>query len=226
MTKLAIFDLDGTLINTIADLGTAVNHALALKNLPGHDMETYLTMVGRGVRKLVADALCASMGEKPQDSLVDSCLADFTSYYMEHIDVLTRPYPGVLEVVKRLDAEGWMLAVASNKFQAGTEKLVGGMFPGIPWVAVFGNREGKPLKPDTALVDEIVGLAEQRAAGKVDKIVYIGDSETDMKTAQNAGLPAVAVTWGFRTREELEAAGAVNFADTAEEMYELIVNLK
>lgn len=226
MTKLAIFDLDGTLINTIADLGTAVNHALSLRGIPGHDMDSYLAMVGRGVRNLVIDALRASLGHTPEDALTDACLADFKAYYMEHIDVYTRPYPGVGEAVARLSSEGWMLAVASNKFQAGTERLVGGLFGDIPWVAVFGNREGKPLKPDTALVDEIVGLAEQRAAGKVDKIVYIGDSETDMKTAQNAGLPAVAVTWGFRTREELEAAGAVNFADTAEEMYELIVNSK
>lgn len=226
MTKLAIFDLDGTLIDTIKDLGTAVNHALSLRNLPVHDMDTYLAMVGRGVRNLVVDALRASTGQTPDDALADAALADFKAYYMEHIDIYTRAYPGVSDAVKRLHEEGWMLAVASNKFQSGTEKLVGGIFPDIPWVAVFGNREGKPLKPDTALVDEIVELAEKRAGSSIDKIVYIGDSEIDMKTAQNAGLPAVAVTWGFRTREELEAAGAVNFADTADRMYELVTSLE
>lgn len=220
MAKLAIFDLDGTLLNTIADLGTAVNHALSLRGFPLHSLEAYRGMVGHGVRNLITSAL----PEEHKD-MVEECLKDFLSYYIDHIYVHTRPYAGVQDAVERLNAEGWLLAVASNKFQAGTEKLIGSIFPHIPWVAVFGNREGKPLKPDTALVEEIIALAEAKSGSALEKIVFVGDSETDMKTAQNAGLPAVAVTWGFRTREELTAAGAVNFADTAEEMYRLVTTL-
>lgn len=221
MARLVIFDLDGTLLNTIADLGTAVNHALSLRGFPLHSLEAYRGMVGHGVRNLITRAL----PEEHKD-MVEECLKDFLSYYIDHIDVLTRPYEGVKEIVGRLNSEGWLMAVASNKFQAGTEKLVGSIFPHIPWVAVFGNREGKPLKPDTALVEEIIALAEAKSGSALEKIVFVGDSETDMKTAQNAGLPAVAVTWGFRTREELTEAGAVNFAETAEEMFRLITTIR
>lgn len=217
MARLVIFDLDGTLLNTIADLGTAVNHALSLRGFPLHSLEAYRGMVGHGVRNLITRAL----PEEHKD-MVEECLKDFLSYYIDHIDVLTRPYEGIKETVNRLNDEGWLLAVASNKFQAGTEKLISSIFPEIPWVAVFGNREGKPLKPDTALVEEIMALAKEKTDGTLEKVVFVGDSETDMKTAQNAGLPAVAVTWGFRTREELVAANAVHFADNAEEMYRLV----
>lgn len=219
MRNLVIFDLDGTLLNTIDDLGTAVNHALSLRELPRHTMEEYVGMVGHGVRNLLTKALPEGKG-----NLADECLVDFKAYYMEHIDVHTRPYPGISELVKKLSQEGYLLAVASNKFQSGTEKLVSSIFPDIPWIAVFGNRDGFPLKPDPALIEEIRNLAwntlpEGETLGET---ILVGDSETDMKTAQNAGIPSIAVTWGFRTKEELVAAGAKNFADTAEEIYKFV----
>lgn len=216
MKNLIIFDLDGTLLNTIDDLGCAVNHALSLRALPLHSMEEYRTMVGNGVRRLIERAL-------PEEAagLADECLSDFMDYYVEHIDVHTRPYPGMDALVSRLAEEGCLLAVASNKFQTGTEKLVGKFFPGIDFVAVFGNRPGAPLKPDPALIREIAGLARERCREDVN-ILMIGDSDTDMKTAANAGIASVAVCWGFRSRKELEQAGAVRFAETAEELYGLI----
>lgn len=217
MDRLVIFDLDGTLIDTIEDLGTAVNHALALRNLPGHSMEEYRAMVGHGVRKLVEDSL-------PEGSkgLTDECLRDFLDYYVEHIDVHTRPYPGMQKLAARLDREGYALAVASNKFQAGTEKLIAEFFPGIDFVAVCGNRTGFPLKPDPALIEWICEAAKKRSGAAEVQTILVGDSDTDMKTAANAGIPAVAVTWGFRSRKELGAAGAVNFAGSSEELYKAI----
>jgi len=222
MRKLIIFDLDGTLLNTIDDLGTAVNHALGLRGLPQHTMEEYVGMVGHGVRNLLTKALPEDKSE-----LVDECLADFKAYYMDHIDVYTRPYAGMKEMVLRLGQEGYLLAVASNKFQAGTEKLIASLFPEIDWVAVFGNREGFPLKPDPALIEEIQGLAKQKLSEREElgATILVGDSDTDMKTAQNAGIPSVAVTWGFRTREELIEAKAEHFADSAEEVYNYIISI-
>ena len=220
MKNLIIFDLDGTLLNTIDDLGCAVNHALALRDLPQHGMEEYRTMVGNGVRKLIERAL-------PQDAqdLVEDCLKDFLAYYTENIDVHTRPYPGMDTLIGKLDGEGCLLAVASNKFQEGTAKLVERFFPGIDFVAVFGNRPGYPLKPDPELIREIEDLAGRRC-GEALNTIMVGDSDTDMKTAANAGIASVAVCWGFRSRAELEQAGAVRFAGTAEELYSKIQEVK
>ena len=120
MTKLAIFDLDGTLIDTIEDLGTAVNHALGLRGLPQHSIAQYRDMVGHGIRQLVINALGPAAG----DPLTDEVLADFVDYYVAHIDVHTRPYPGMQQLLADLQKKGIRLSVASNKFQQGTEKLV------------------------------------------------------------------------------------------------------
>lgn len=222
MNKLAIFDLDGTLLDTIDDLAAAVNHALSLRKLSLHSSEEYRLMVGHGIRNLMIRALTSSTGVAPDDYLVDDCLVDFKRYYMEHIDVFSKPYEGICELLDRLDADGWMMAVASNKFQAGTEHLVLSMFPEIPWIAVLGNREGKALKPDPAVVEEILSIAGTKSGKLVDNAYFIGDSGTDMKTARNAGLPGIAVTWGFRTREELKASGADCLVDTPEQLYALL----
>lgn len=213
--ELVIFDLDGTLVDTIEDLGTAVNYALSLRKLPEHTMEEYRGMVGHGVRNLVEVAL----PEQQRDSAtVDSCLADFLTYYKAHIDVNTRPYVGMQDLLSRLSAEGAKLAVASNKFQEGTETIVGKFFGNIPFVAICGNREGFPLKPDPELVEHIVACAFPGETASGRSVVLVGDSDTDMKTAANASIPAVAVTWGFRSVDELKAAGASVFAGSAAEL--------
>lgn len=204
--KLVIFDLDGTLLDTIEDLAEAVNHALRRRGLPLHSLEEYRGMVGHGVRNLVTQALerslsgCGGAADgrsgaasgSTVSAMVDEVLADFKEYYCSHIDVHTRPYPGMAELVKDLHAAGVRMAVASNKFQSGTEKLVREFFPGIPFVAILGNREGFPLKPDPEIVGEAL-----RAAGEADAVL-VGDSRTDMQTAANGGIPAIAVGWGYR----------------------------
>lgn len=204
--KLVIFDLDGTLLDTIEDLAEAVNHALQKRGLPLHSLDEYRGMVGHGVRNLVAQALerslsgCGGAADgrsgaasgSTVSAMVDEVLDDFKEYYCGHIDVHTHPYPGMAELVKDLHAAGVRMAVASNKFQSGTEKLVHEFFPGIPFVAILGNREGFPLKPDPEIVGEAL-----RAAGENDAVL-VGDSRTDMQTAANGSIHAIAVGWGYR----------------------------
>ena len=218
MTKLAIFDLDGTLIDTIEDLGTAVNHALGLRGLALHSMAEYKDMVGHGVRDLVKDALAGSLGRQPEDALVDSALADFVDYYVAHIDVHTRPYPGIQALLSKLQGKGLKLAVASNKFQEGAEKLVKEFFPDIRFVAVLGNSPELPLKPDAAVVQ----LVLDKAGVSREEAVFVGDSATDMKTAANGGVRSIGVSWGFRPRTDLEQSGAMDIADSAEQLFEKI----
>ncbi|MBO4585088.1 MAG: HAD-IA family hydrolase [Bacteroidales bacterium] len=207
MKKLVLFDLDGTLIDTLEDLSEAVNHALALRGLPPHTLDEYRGMVGHGVRSLVQQALEASspviLSEAknlPSDALVDSALADFRAYYEAHIDVHTRPYPGIPELLSELHARGVKLAVASNKFQEGTEYLIKRFFPDIEFVAILGNRPGWPLKPSPEIVQDVLS----RAGVDPEDALLVGDSPTDMRTAANGGIDALAVSWGYRSAEELD----------------------
>lgn len=212
--KVVIFDLDGTLIDSLEDLGEAVNHALAAKGFPLHTLPEYRLMVGHGVRNLVKQALPEPF--QADESLVDECLAVFKSYYTAHIDVHTRPYPGMVELLGQLHGNGVLLAVASNKFQSGTEYLVSKLFPGIPFVAILGNREGFPLKPDPEIVGEVLRKA---GMAKAD-VVLVGDSLTDMKTAENGGIRGIAVSWGYRT---LQASDTLTVVSSAHELERILV---
>lgn len=209
--KLVLFDLDGTLLDTLDDLSEAVDHALRVHGFPGHSREEYRTMVGHGVRNLVKQAIPVEM--QTDDALVDAALADFKTYYTAHIDVHTLPYPGMQEVVRRLYEAGVQMAVTSNKFQEGADYLVHTFFPGIPFAAVLGNRPGFPLKPDP----EIVGEVLRRTGVRPEDAVLVGDSPTDMKTAANGGIAAIAVTWGYRPMKGLPGLTVV---DTVEELME------
>ena len=211
--KLVLFDLDGTLLDTLDDLSEAVNYALGLRGLPGHSRDEYMKMVGHGIRNLVKQALPEEKRE--DDALIDSALADFKAHYTAHIDVHTHPYPGMQEVVTLLHEAGVQLAVASNKFQEGAEYLIQKFFPGIPFVAVLGNRPGFPLKPDP----EIVGEVLRRSGVRPEDAVLVGDSPTDMKTAANGGIDAIAVTWGYRPMRGLPGLTTV---DTAEELMSVL----
>ncbi len=282
--KLILWDLDGTLIDTLEDLAAAVNHALELRGLPLHSVAQYRKMVGHGVRNLVKQALEASLKETPDqvggdeggtvgdgsvmpgpdrasagqaadrqqlrasgsrwlkeigfsgtapknnfiqplgeqvlpeegqqlrasglrwqeeqvlpDAYIDAALGDFKEYYSAHIDVHTRPYPGMQEMLSELQTRGVKMAVASNKFQEGTEHLIREFFPDIQFVSILGNRPGYPLKPDPEIVREVLA----KAAVEKEDAIMVGDSPTDMRTAANGGIDAVAVSWGYRTEEEL-----------------------
>ncbi len=212
-TRLAIFDLDGTLLDTIGDLAVACNMALALRGLPQHTYEEYRRFVGNGIMRLVERALPEPL-RSPDDIALTR--ADFIRYYTEHIDTCTRPYEGIPELLDELRRRGVKLAVASNKFQAGTEKLVQRFFPHIRFETVLGQREGIPLKPDPTAVEEILtltGIAREQA-------VFVGDSGIDILTARAAGVRAVGVSWGFRDRAELEKTGADRIVDRAGQLLE------
>ena len=223
MKKLIFWDLDGTLIDTLEDLGAAVNHALGLRGLPLLGPEDFRKMVGRGVRNLVAQAVEKAAG-RTDDAYIDSALADFKEYYCAHIDTFTRPYPGMPELLADLSAAGVKMAVVSNKFQEGTERLVKEFFPGANFVAILGNRPGWPLKPSPEIVEDVLKLlsgggstaepgtaasagntAHSTVAISKAEAILVGDSPTDMRTATNGGIDAIAVTWGYSSPEELAA---------------------
>lgn len=214
--KLIIFDLDGTLLNTIGDLAAACEDMLRRRALPGHTLAEYTSYVGNGIRNLVKRSLPE---EYRSEEYVEQAKADFVEYYTSHIKEHTLPYRGMKELVEELHLAGVKLAVASNKFQQGTEYLVNHFFPSIDFIAVFGNREGYPLKPDARLIDEIIAKTEFSA----EDCIMVGDSAVDIQTAKNAGIGSIGVSWGFRSREELVEAAADHIADNVEELRELLV---
>lgn len=214
-TELVIFDLDGTLLDTIGDLAAACNVVLERRGLPQHSYEQYCHFVGNGIMRLVERALPEEL-RTPE--YVAEVRADFIEYYTAHIDILTKPYDGIAELVAELARRGVRMAVASNKFQAGTEKLIGRFFPGVTFDAVFGQRPGVPLKPDPAVVREILALTGAAS----ERVLYVGDSGVDMETAAAAGVRSAGVTWGFRDRAELESAGARHIVDRPAELLALL----
>ena len=216
MKKLYIFDLDGTLLDTVADLGNSCNHVFAEAGFPTHPIEAYYKFVGNGIAKLIERALPA---DACTEENIEKLLPPFRAYYDLHSADDTKPYDGVVEVLEMLQARGVSLAVASNKYQAATEALVRKYFPTIKFAAVFGQRDGVPVKPDATIVRDI-----QRAAGCPDNAdaLYIGDSLVDLNTAGNAGVEFVAVTWGFCPREQLIENNPAYIADSAEQLKALL----
>ncbi len=214
-TELVIFDLDGTLLNTIGDLAVAANTMLALRGLPQHSYEEYCHFVGNGIMRLVERAL-----PEPLRSPENVALArrDFLAYYIDNIDTYTHPYEGITELVAELGRRGIRMAVASNKFQAGTEKLIGRFFPDTEFAAVLGQRPDVPLKPEPDIVNEILSTT----AVARDRVLYVGDSGIDILTARAAGVRSAGVTWGFRSREELEDAVADHIIDHPSQLLELL----
>lgn len=216
MKKLVIFDLDGTLLNTIADLAHSTNHALNKLGYPTHEIEKYNFMVGNGINKLFERAL--PEGEKTEENIL-RVRKEFIPYYDLHNADDSRPYHGIPELLAYLQSVGIRIAVASNKYQAATQKLIGHYFPEIPFTAVFGQRDGINVKPDPTIVFDILKIA---GIAKED-VLYVGDSGVDMQTAANAGVTACGVTWGFRQRTELEEFNPAYIVDTVEEIKNLLL---
>lgn len=212
MKKLIIFDLDGTLLNTIGDLADAVDYVMRSRNLPEHTNAEYRQMVGGGIKRLVERALPEELAKNEQ--YVEECVAQFRRYYVDNIDRHTIPYDGITELLRKLQANGAMLAVASNKFQHGTERLVAKFFGDVEFIAIEGNREGAPLKPDPEIIHTIL----RKAGVECSDAVMVGDSGIDIRTAIAAGIDSIGVSWGFRFAEELYAVGATTVVTTAEEL--------
>ena len=217
MKKLAIFDLDGTLLNTLADLAAATNFALKQHGFPTHETDAYRTFVGNGINKLFERALPES--ERTPENIL-KIRSIFVPYYDAHNADLSLPYSGIPSLLETLQAKGMKLAVASNKYQAATSKLIAQYFPHISFEAVYGQRDEIPSKPSPAVVKAIM---EDTHVNEAD-IVYIGDSCVDMETGKNAEVSTIGVSWGFRPRTELEAYAPDFIADTREELLQYLLS--
>lgn len=215
MKRLVIFDLDGTLLNTISDLGAATNHALKESGYPQHNLASYPMFVGNGVTRLIERAL-------PEDvrtpEIIASMREKFREYYDEHMADATEPYPGMRRLLSDLVDMDVKVAVASNKYQQAVEKLIAHFFPDIPWCAVEGQKEGVPVKPDPSIVFEILGKVPTRKS----KVLYVGDSGVDMETARRACVDSCGVTWGFRPVKELRDTYADNIVNSPDEIINIV----
>lgn len=217
MYKLIIFDLDGTLLDTLGDIANSANHALEQFNFPTHSLEEYCNYIGNGLVKLIERSLPTN---SRTDEVISMVKNEFVKHYFAHAEELTKPYNGIENLLTKLQNENYRLAIASNKTHPATASLAARFFPGIQFTDVFGQREGYPVKPNPSILDEIISNAG------VDKnnVLYVGDSGVDVATAQNAGVNFAGVLWGFRPRKELEEIGASVFVSDTEELYEIIKN--
>jgi phosphoglycolate phosphatase len=215
MKKLVILDLDGTLLNTISDLGTATNYALQQMGYPTHPIASYNTMVGNGVRKLLERAM--PLDERNDDN-IEAMREHFREYYDAHLWDHTTVYPGMRELLDELVTRDVKFAVASNKYQSAVDRLIQHFFGDLTWAAVYGQREGVPVKPDPSVVFEV--LTDCPTAK--DDVLYVGDSGVDMETARRACVESVGVTWGFRSRQELVDGYADHIVDNADDILSLL----
>ena len=202
-----LFDLDGTLLDTLGDLQLGVNLTLQRHGYPPRTLEEIRAFVGNGARQLMHLALPEGAAEEALETI----LAEYLDWYAVNFCVKAAPYAGVKAVVDTLVQKGVKVAIVSTKPDATTKKLGEMFFPGLP---AFGQRDDVPKKP----APEMVWKALETLGADAESAVYVGDSEVDVQTARNAGLPLVAVSWGFRTVEQLTEAGAQTIVHTAEKL--------
>ena len=206
-----IFDLDGTLLDTLGDLAASVNYALRSHGMPEHSLDDVRRFVGNGVRRLMERAI----PEGAENPLFDATFATFRQYYMAHSLDTTRPYDGIPETLAELMRRGCHIAVVSNKMMAATVELCRHFFPDTVEVAI-GEHEAEGIRKKPA-PDTVFAAQRQLGVGK-DRAVYIGDSDVDVQTAANAGLPCISVLWGFRDKDFLIQHGAKTFISAPQEL--------
>lgn len=212
----AIFDLDGTLADTLQDLADAVNYGLKELGYPIHSVESYKQMVGNGAQKLCIRALPDGAKDRAGE-LYDIFCCRYGSHYLDN----TRMYDGIEETIKILSQSGIKLAVATNKPQNAARKIIAALLPDAGFFKVLGGCEERPKKPDPAVIREILdGFPDD------NKVYMIGDSNVDVQTAKNSGLISIGCAWGFRGCQELEAAGAAFIAEKPQDIAEIILGLK
>lgn len=213
MYKYIIFDLDGTLLNTLDDLSDAGNYALSANGFPVHDRESYKYFVGNGIPVLIK-RICP---DGTDDAVLEKVHRVFSEYYGAHCFDKTKPYEGIGEMLSELKKRGIKTGVVTNKDHSFSVKLIKDFF-GDNIVIVRGREDGIPKKPDPYSVNYVM---ERLGADKKD-VLYVGDSNVDMETAINAGVDSCGVLWGFRTKKELTDSGAVHIAGSPEELLEII----
>jgi phosphoglycolate phosphatase len=211
-----LFDLDGTLLDTLEDIGRSANEVLVALGIPAHPIASYRTFVGEGVGTLFRRALPPGRGD--DEELLGRCVAGFREAYGRGWDVATRPYPGIPELLDGLQARGMSMAVLSNKPHAFTVKCVTKLLPRWRFLAVMGERDGVPRKPDPGEAIRLAGVLRAEPG----RIAYLGDTATDITTALRAGMIPVGVGWGFRPAQELTCAGAVRVLDHPVELLKLL----
>ena len=213
--KAVIFDLDGTLLDTLGDLHAAVNHALRAFSFPERSIDEVRRFIGNGVVKLMQRSTPENTDEKTDKE----CLDVFREYYLIHMRDMTAPYEGVVELIEKLREKGIKTAVVSNKLHQAVYELCQDYFPGLidEAIGVSVESERKPSPVNVYKAMEKLGVS-------ADECIYIGDSEVDVQTSHNAGVKCVGVTWGFRDREELVEAGAEMIADNCNEIFHIIID--
>lgn len=214
MYKAVIFDLDGTLLDTLEDLKNSVNYALEKSGMPKRSLDEVRAFVGNGVANLIKRAVPRDTAEEAEQKV----FADFKSHYGVHCEDLTKPYPGVNELLDELKAVGIKTAVVSNKLESAVKKLCQKYF-GEGISAAAGDIEGRKRKPEP---DSVFAVLEELGIDACDA-VYVGDSEVDVLTAENCGMDCIAVSWGFRSRETLAEAGAKVIVDTVDEIKKILL---
>ena len=210
MYNTFIFDLDGTLLNTLDDLAASVNYALRTHEMPERTLDEVRSFVGNGVRLLMERAI----PEGTDNPRFEETFATFRQYYMDHSLDKTRPYEGIPEMIHALKQRGCRLAVVSNKFYAATQELIRHFFPEI--TVAIGEHESEGIRKKPA-PDTVFEALRQLGVAK-EKAVYVGDSDVDLQTAHNSGLPCISVLWGFRDRDFLLAHGATTFISQPKEL--------
>ena len=215
-TKALLFDLDGTLLDTLADIAGAANAALALEAMPTHPVADYRRFIGDGVAMLFRRALPTD--QEHDDARIERCVSHFHATYATSWNVASRPYPGIPALLDALAKAGLPLAILSNKPDAFTRLCAGFYLDRWTWAAVVGQRDGVPRKPDPT---SALGIADQLGIAPAD-FVYVGDSSVDMRTARAAGMRPIGVSWGFRSVEELRSTGAEAIIDYPEELLPLL----
>ncbi len=208
-----VFDLDGTLLDTLGDLRDSVNYALEKNNLPKRTTEEIRTFVGNGIRLLIE----RSVPENTPIDITDKCFFDFKEYYKEHSAILTKPYNGIIDLLNTLKEKGIKIAVVSNKADFAVKTLMVDYFNGL-YDCAYGERAGVERKP----APDGVLAAISEMGGEIANTVYIGDSEVDVETSKNAKLPCIAVTWGFRDKEVLENLNPEYIVDSPSDILKII----
>lgn len=218
MKRIVIFDLDGTILDTLTDLENSVNYVLVKKGLNKKTTEEIRSYVGNGIELLMRRALPLDISEAE----FEEDFKMFKKHYEENLQNETKPYLGIMELMVNLINQGMLLAVVSNKFQEGVNKLVKDFFGDLVNVAVGTSDTIRP-KPE---IDSIKYLYENLNIKEEDEVYFIGDSEVDIQTAKNASIPIISVTWGFRPKEELVTHNPDYIVDEPNEIYDIIVNKK
>lgn len=211
--ELLIFDLDGTILETLQDLYQSVKYGLSVNGLPERTIEEVRAFVGNGIKNLMV----RSCPEGSTQEVIDKMHESFLSHYSVHKADNTAPYDGIVDMLKRLKEKGYILTVVSNKDDSAVKPLCEKFFPGI-FDYALGNNPSVKRKPDPDMVEKVM----EKFGKNTQNTAYIGDSEVDILTAQNANLPCITVTWGFRDEDELVRAGATIFAHDVDELENLL----